>query len=152
VLGQIPVVLPHCHWQQTTVMLCNFKMGEKMDKTLLKEIIKDFEGVLKIINSRLSQLYSMLGETPSKFEHITARNEIKENIEKQRSDMMLKIDNMRKQAMTQVQESVGNIPLSYTSPVAGRVPTDLCEFENMKKQILEKIEEKNNLYKEGKIK
>jgi len=125
----------------------NYQIGEEMDKALLREIIRDFEGVSKIVNSRLEQLRSMLGETHNRSMVAgDSRSEIKESIEKQRNDMMQKIEEMRRQAMSQVQESVGN----YSAPGMpgmgmNQMPMSPIDITKMKQEILNKIEtEKSN--------
>lgn len=116
-----------------------------MDKTLLREIIKDFENVSKVVNFRLEQLRSMLGETSNRSMGDTG-NKIKESIEQQRHEMMQKIEEMRKQASVQVHESVGNISVpGFGMPGMNQMPMASAEIENMKKQMLEKINRGNKV-------
>lgn len=74
---------------------------------LIREIIKDFEMMSETIQKRLTQLYSMLGEEKP-------NNDVKSMIEVQRQEMMQKIEQMRKQAMDQVQDSMSglNMPMN----------------------------------------
>lgn len=79
-----------------------------MNKTQIKEIIKDFEKISKVVNDRLEQLYALLGEERSATTSQQPKSQIKNAIEQQRQEMMRQVEEMRRQAMAQVQESINN--------------------------------------------
>lgn len=100
-----------------------------MDRELLKEIIRDLENVSKVVSVRLDQLYSLLGDAPSsgaarRTQRSTeSRDQVRESIEKQRQDMMNRVEEMRRQAMAQVQESINNSTRgAHSMPGIGGMP------------------------------
>jgi hypothetical protein len=128
-----------------------------MDEKLLREIIKDYENVSKIVAIRLKQLYTLLGEAPHSTSNIGGpKNQIKETIEKQRQEMMTRVEEMRQQAMAQVQESMrqakgmgaqgmpsmgmAGMPGMGEIPGMNRMPSTPEGIDAMKEEILERIE------------
>lgn len=69
----------------------------KIDKKVIEDLIEDLEKASKIINFRLSQLYTMVGKKHNNF--AVERNDIKQ-----------KIEEMRRQAMSQIQSKIPNMP------------------------------------------
>lgn len=119
-----------------------------MDKVLLKEIIKDFEKISKVVNFRLKQLYQLLDEKPERAaaNHEASKSDIKETIEQQRREMMAQVEEMRRQAMAQVKKSISSVQGMSGMPNMGmpnmgmpggtpHTPTTPEEIEALRKKI-----------------
>lgn len=105
-----------------------------MDKVLIKQIIEDFESISNIINIRLKQLYSLLGESN------VAKTQIKQTIESQKSEVSEQIEKMRQQAMEQVNQSIRSIQsvnIPNINGTLGQRPM-FPDIEKLKKNIGEK--------------
>lgn len=100
-----------------------------MDKTLIKEIIIEFEQISKIVNNRLSQLYTLLGEEKP----VKTNNNIKNIIDEQRNEIMNQVEELKRQAMSSISNT------NY-----GGVPHNTFDIESMRMKMMKQIEEKKN--------
>jgi hypothetical protein len=81
-----------------------------MDRKLIQEIIEDFEKISEVVNFRLNQLRQMIG-SPIK------QNNIQSEMEKQRREIMQKMESIRQSTMDQIKQSVGNVSMPMMSEI-----------------------------------
>ena len=110
-----------------------------MDKKLLEEIISDLENVSRIVNSRLEQLYSLLGKSYDK------DNSVNSSIQKQRKSVADEINKIRSEVMSRVNDNILQVKdLNMTSGMGAQNfgmnrSSFLGDINSMKQEIMSKI-------------
>lgn len=116
-----------------------------MDKDLLNEIIEELEMVSKIINKRLSQLYTLAGKSDNN----TNGNQIKNAIEKQRQEIISQVEEMRKRAMSQATANIRNANVGGVGFNIPRLPTiPANDVEGSKEKVLEQVKKEKEKMEE----
>lgn len=110
-----------------------------MDKKLLQEIISDLESISRIVNSRLKQLYGLLGES-----HVS-NDLVNSTIQKQKESVADEISKIRSEVMSQVQNNISQVKnINTTSGIGAQnfgmnKSSFLGDINNIKQEIMDKI-------------
>lgn len=77
-----------------------------MDKDFILKVIRDFETIQKVVSTRLAELKAMVGDSTSK----PIKNDMSQEIEKRKSEMMAEMERIRQEALASAQASMSQIP------------------------------------------